>query len=60
MSLKMIYRGEPIKDISDLKQFRDKLDRCRARNIRERELKGYAYYLLNQLENVIIFAEKKS
>lgn len=56
MSFKMIYRGEPIRNISELDKFRDKINNRvkTAKTIREKESLGFCFYLLDELDKWIL------
>lgn len=58
MRFKMIYRGEPIKDIAELNKFRAKINKRvkTAKTMREKECLGYCFYLLDELHK---FKDKK-
>jgi len=56
MRFKLIYKGEPIKDIAGLNRFRDKLNQRvkTAKTIKEKECLGFCFYLLDELSKRIL------
>lgn len=53
--LRMIYKGKTLKNEGDIQELKNILDneRRKARRIREIELLGYSYYLLDQLKRTL-------
>lgn len=53
--LRMIYKGKTLKNEGDIQELKSILDneRRKARRIREIELLGYSYYLLDQLKTTL-------